>query len=406
MKSYINKYINLEEAKQEMIDKINHQDKDEVENKIINDEVENKINNDEIENEINNDENDININLTNEIISEEKDTDIISEEDLESEYTKDLDNTYSKYLEDDNLLYSDDESIKHIRSKKKKQKHEDLEDDKLLYSDDESIKHIRSKKKQLKYDDEAYLYYLLNRKNYTNTLLHSVMSNIKNKDNFINENHFLSYMAMNDRIEKRDIKIPHHHNYSSTVHEYFINTDDNYKRKCNSTYDWKVRPTYLFRNKVNTFLLDYYYRVYSKKRHHHHHHHHHHRHRSRHHSTNGYNSNNEMDIYGNDFDVDNLSEDFNKNILLEEHTLPTIEDYKKNQENKFLKLIRLIFINIANDKCIYKNKNLIILLNDLIEIIQEPFVGVNCVDFSKLKKKILSDFQLNNSYQNNVEEKN
>ncbi|OUM69891.1 hypothetical protein PIROE2DRAFT_2082 [Piromyces sp. E2] len=364
LKGYINKYINLENVKKEIMEKLYQFDNNSTKDN-MNDNNDNEDDIEDNDDDISNNNNNNNNSNDNENFDEEKGTDIINEEGFDNAYYKDLGNIYTKNLEE------------------------------LSYSDDESIKQIHNKKRQLKYDAAAYLYYLLNRKKYTNTLLHSVMSNIKNQNNFINENHFLNYIAMKNRIEKRDIKIPHYYNYSSTIHEYFINTDDNYKRKCNNTYDWKIRPTYLFREKINTFLIDYYYRVYNKRRNHHHHHHHYH-HR-RHHSSNTYNYDvNDMIDSKNDYDdIYNLSDDFEHNLLLEEHDIPKKDDYIKIQENKFLKIIRLIFMNIVSDKCIYKDNDLTILLNDLIEKIQEPFNDENCIDFSKLKNIILSDFQLN-----------
>lgn len=217
------------------------------------------------------------------------------------------------------------------------------------------------------------------------------MSDIKKRNAFDNENHFLNYIAMKKRIEKRNKKVPHMYNYSSTIHEYFINHDDIYKRKCNNTYEWKTRPTFLFREKVNDFLLSYYYRIYNKEKHCYDYHRLYH------------------DYIFNDLENDNISSDSNsrkseklkdKEIIIrkeEEIKQPTSEDYEKILEKKYLRIIRILFLNIINEKCIYKEKHLYILLNDIIDIIKTNKL-YTLVNFTKLKKIILSDFKLNEFY--------
>jgi len=207
------------------------------------------------------------------------------------------------------------------------------------------------------------------------------MSDIRNKFNFDNENHILSYIAMKKRIEKREEKIPFSYNHSSTVHEYFINVDDIYKRKCNNPFEWKTRPTYLFREKVNDFLINYY-KIYNKQKHQYNYH--------------------ELcydDIFGERGSCyAKKDRKFKKNNIIireEEEFKPSPVDYEKIIEDRYQRLIKIIFLNVINDKCIYKNEHLYILLSDIIDIIKENQLNSK-VDFSKLKMIILSDYNIKN----------
>lgn len=241
----------------------------------------------------------------------------------------------------------------------------------------------KKNKKKLLYNDNTYNEYLLKLKRgefYQHHPLHEIIK-FNDKNNYTNTNHVLSYVAMQKRILDIDKEIQLNFDYYSTVHEYFLNMCN--PKQVNDLHpnEWKIKPTFLIKDNANEIMNEYL------------------RCKCTIELLEEAKLKNEKDIINNEKYYKELmnesenseEEDEDEELNWDEET-NLISKEKTIWDKKYLKDLKMIFLQLLNEKCITNKEKLIRILERLIN--QFVIYHNKPISKYKLKNEMIQIFQL------------